>query len=84
MSETRGVGEVRFQHRFCSAYLHAVTVRVTDSGGRTTELQKDILIEAPSLASVSGKGTLLASARLPLRFALWAPLGEATPEKTVA
>lgn len=84
VSETRGVGEVRFQHRFCSAGLHAVTVRVTDSGGRATELQKDILIEAPALASVSGKGTLPAGARLPLRFALWAPLGEATPEKTAA
>lgn len=83
VSQARGVGQVRFQHRFCAPGIHVVQVRVADSGGRSTLMQKDILVHSPAIAAVSGKGTLAnvgapAGSRyssVPLRFALWAPLG---------
>ena len=82
VTETGGVGQVRLQHRFCAAGYGAVKVTVTDSGGRATEVQRDVIVEAPALAALSGEGTLAAGrARLgydaPLRFALWAPFGDA-------
>ena len=54
-------------------------------------MQRDIVVEAPGLASVSGAGTLSQGAALgarylqalPLRFALWVPLGSAA-ERTAA
>jgi uncharacterized membrane protein len=89
VSEARGVGQVRLQHRFCAAGYYAVKARVTDSGGRSTELQQDILVDAPGLASLSGKGALPNATGLvgrgyrdlPLRFALWAPLGNGSRNK---
>lgn len=83
VSEAGGVGEVRFQHQFCSAGYYFLTVRVTDSGGRTTEVRRDVVVNAPGLAALSGKGTLGRGAGVPaakgqsVRFALWAPLGAA-------
>jgi hypothetical protein len=92
VSETGGVGQVRLQHRFCAAGLHSVAVKVTDSGGRSTIMQKDVLVEAPGVASVSGRGTLPGNTKLsgrlsdglPLRFALWMPLAGATADKPAA
>jgi hypothetical protein len=55
VSEAGGVGQVRLQHRFCGAGYHAVRVRVTDSGGRYTELERDFYVEAPELSAPSGK-----------------------------
>jgi hypothetical protein len=89
VSEARGVGQVRLQHRFCAAGFYAVKARVTDSGGRSTELQHDIVVDAPALASLSGKGALsngaISAGRrytdLPLRFALWVPLGSGSGDK---
>ena len=85
VSETPGVGQVQLQHRFCAAGFSAVTLQVTDSGGRSTQVQHEILVDSPALASVSGKGTLshgvtsVASRGkdVPLRFALWVPLARA-------
>lgn len=82
--QAHGIGQVRLQHTFCAAGYYTVAARVTDSGGRSTELQQDIMVHAPGLASVSGKGTLRHKATMaqrhhanaPLRFALWAPLGK--------
>jgi len=90
VSEARGVGQVRLHHRFCTAGYHAVQARVTDSGGRFTQLQRDIVVDSPALASVSGKGTLsngvssAGSRNLPLSFALWAPLGSGSRDKASA
>jgi hypothetical protein len=92
VSEARGVGEVRLRHRFCAAGFQTVKARVTDSGGQSTEVQRDILVDAPGQASLSGKGTLAAggapAARgyrdAPLRFALWAPLGNGAANKAGA
>lgn len=89
--ETRGVGEVRLQHRFCAAGYYSVKVRVTDSGGRSTDMQRDIVVEAPALASLSGKGVLGKGTRQaqrrysnsPLRFALWTPLAGAAGNPVV-
>jgi hypothetical protein len=83
VTEAGGVGQVRLQHRFCAAGDHAVKVVVTDSGGRATELQRDVFVQSPALAALSGEGTLAAGAApaagghpdAPLRFTLWAPLG---------
>ncbi|HEY0061779.1 MAG TPA: hypothetical protein VGC21_06640 [Telluria sp.] len=85
--ETRGVGQVSLQHRFCNAGFSTVKVTVTDSGGRSTRLQKDFVVESATLASLSGKGTLRGAPPLalhrfrdqPLQFALWAPLGRKAP-----
>lgn len=85
VTETGGVGQVRLQHRFCAAGYGAVKVVVTDSGGRSTEVQRDVIVEAPALAALSGEGVLAGGAatlergdrKVPLRFALWAPLGDA-------
>jgi uncharacterized membrane protein len=81
VSEARGVGQVRLQHRFCAAGLYSVKVRVTDSGGRSTGVQQDVVVNEAGLASLSGKGALANGGSLgrgyrdlPLRFALWAPL----------
>lgn len=84
VTEADGTGQVRLQHRFCAAGYHAVKVVVTDSGGRSTELWREVMVVAPGLASLSGAGTLAGAAAVPgrhnapLRFALWTPLGEAS------
>jgi hypothetical protein len=80
--EAGGAGTVNLQHTFCSPGFQNVVVRVTDSGGRTTETQRQVLVDAPALGAVSGRGTLAgapadAAARtLPLQFALWVPLSK--------
>lgn len=83
VSEARGAGQVRLQHPFCAPGFSAVKLQVTDSGGRSTLLQKEILVDVPALASVSGKGTLGngATPAAPLRFALWAPLASGAGHK---
>ena len=89
VSQARGVGQVRFQHRFCAPGIYAVQLRVTDSGGRSTLMHKDVLVNSPAFAALSGKGTLSnagtpAGSRhgsLPLRFALWAPLDNVQGDK---
>ena len=86
VTEAGGTGQVRLQHSFCAAGYHSVKVVVTDSGGRATELWRDVIVVAPTLASLSGEGALAGGAaaagpgrqNVPLRFALWAPLGEAS------
>jgi hypothetical protein len=86
--EAGGVGEVSFQHRFCAEGYNILTVRVTDSGGRTTEVRKDVMVNVPGSPTISGQGTLArppgaAGARArPLHFALWAPLGGAALAKS--
>lgn len=76
-----GTGEVRLQHSFCAPGAHTLTLRVTDSGGRTTETRKEVFVNAPGLAAISGRGTLASSGaatgagKQPLQFRLWAPLG---------
>lgn len=84
LTESGGVGKLKLRHRFCSAGFHTVTTRVTDSGGRSTLSQHDFLVEDPAAPSVSGQGMLsnegLRSTRRqnnpPLRFTVWAPIGE--------
>lgn len=78
--ESGGVGEVTFRHRFCKPGYYLLTVKVTDSGGRTTEARRYVVVNDPSAPTVSGQGTLAhapdgKSRALPLRFALWAPVG---------
>jgi hypothetical protein len=81
--EANGTGEVGLQHWFCTPGFQTVTLRVTDSGGRSTETRRQVLVNAPGTAAISGSGKLTgapgpgAARALPLRFALWAPLGEA-------
>ncbi len=85
VSEAGGTGQLRLQHSFCAAGYYTVKVVVTDSGGRSTETWRNYLVVAPALASLSGQGALAGGAtpaglgrqNAPLRFALWAPLGEA-------
>lgn len=50
VTESGGAGQVRLRHRFCAAGSYAMKVVVTDSGGRATELQRDIVVEGPALA----------------------------------
>lgn len=86
LSEAHGVGQVGLQHRFCAAGFQSVKVKVTDSGGRSTEIQQDIVVEDPSTTSLSGKGTLAAAPvpsgpdfrQQPLQFSLWTPLAKAS------
>jgi uncharacterized membrane protein len=83
VSEARGLGEVRLQHTFCTPGFYSVKVQVTDSGGRSTEVQRDIAVNASGRASISGRGTLARSPGaagtghkdLPMQFILWAALG---------
>jgi uncharacterized membrane protein len=81
--EAGGVGDVLLRHQFCAPGFYVVTLRVADSGGRETEIRADVVVNAPGVAAVGGRGTLRpASARAgaqtaPLQFALWAPLGKA-------
>jgi uncharacterized membrane protein len=88
--EARGVGEVSFQHRFCKPGYYFLTVQVTDSGGRTTDVRREIVVNDPGLAAVSGQGTLAraheapGARALPLRFALWAPAASAAAAKSGA
>jgi uncharacterized membrane protein len=88
--ESGGVGEVSFQHRFCAPGYYVLTVQVRDSGGRTTETRRAVVVNDPATPAVSGQGSLArapAQARTggqPLRFALWAPLGNAAAAKTGA
>jgi uncharacterized membrane protein len=92
VSEAGGVGQVRLRHQFCAAGYYKVRAQVTDSGGRSTAVQRDIVVEAPGLASLSGKGVLAGGGAsavrgyrdLPLRFALWAPMTSGTPGKAAA
>ena len=81
--EAAGTGQVTLRHRFCATGFQAVRLRVTDSGGRSTEVLQDVLVEDPAQASVSGTGTLRAgtaatgrtTSAAPLHFSLWTPLG---------
>jgi hypothetical protein len=63
---------------------------VTDSGGRTTDVRREIVVNDPGLAAVSGQGTLAraheapGARALPLRFALWAPAASAAAAKSGA
>jgi len=81
LQETGGVGVVKFQHHFCASGAYGVSVRVTDSAGRTTEVASQINVNYPATATLNGKGTLApmrsggGSSALPLHFTLWAPLG---------
>ncbi len=49
VSASGGVGEVRLRHTFCKAGLYAVRVRVSDSGGRSTDVLRDIVVEQPGI-----------------------------------
>ncbi len=80
--EASGRGEVSLEHRFCAPGLQTLVLRVTDSRGRSTETRRQVLVNEPGLATLSGRGVLTAApmplggARSrPLQFALWAPLG---------
>ena len=84
VSESGGTGQVAFQHRFCTAGYYVLTIRVTDSGGRTTETRKDVVVNSPGLATVGGSGNLARTAasggfKAPVHFAFWAPAGNAAP-----
>lgn len=81
--EAGGVGQVVFQHRFCAAGYYRVRVRVSDSGGRTTEVARYYDVADPALPAISGQGSLTAApgpapragpGTPALRFMLWAPL----------
>jgi hypothetical protein len=78
VSESGGVGVVTLQHQFCSLGAFSVAVRVADSGGRQTEVQRNFFVETPGMAALRGQGALMADGhprgRTPLRFLLWAPL----------
>lgn len=79
--QARGVGSVDFEHQFCAAGFYTVTATITDSGGRATVVRRQVLVNEPGTATISGQGTVAAvaggaGARTgPLRFALWTPLG---------
>jgi hypothetical protein len=45
--ESRGVGEVLLKHRFCAPGIVTLTLLVTDSGGRTTETRKRVVVNTP-------------------------------------
>ena len=80
VTEAYGRGTVGFQHQFCAPGFQNLVLRVTDSGGRTTETQRQVLVNAPGLAAVAGRGKLVgthAGRALPLQFTLWAPTGQA-------
>ncbi|MBQ5945971.1 hypothetical protein [Massilia sp. ST3] len=85
LREARGVGRIDFQHRFCEAGFHTVTVTIADSGGRHTQVRKEVFVSEPGMATLSGRGALAGTggaggaagpASGPLRFTVWAPLGE--------
>jgi uncharacterized membrane protein len=81
--ESGGTGQVTLLHRFCAPGYVTLKVLVKDSAGRSSEVQRDFLVDSAAFASISGQGTLLrglgtagtGNAGLPLRFALWAPIG---------
>ncbi|KQQ97518.1 hypothetical protein [Massilia sp. Leaf139] len=80
VTEANGRGQVSLRHTFCAPGFQTLVLRVTDSGGRTTETRRQVLINAPGVAALSGRGTLAATqadakAGRALQFALWAPLG---------
>lgn len=84
VTESGGTGQVAFQHRFCTAGYYFLTVRVTDSGGRTTETRRDVVVNSPGLAAVGGRGNLVPAAapggaRAPVRFVFWTPVANAAP-----
>jgi uncharacterized membrane protein len=79
VSEAGGTGQVAFHHRFCKAGYYFLTVRVTDSGGRTTETRRDVFVNSPGLAAVGGRGNLVPAASpggssAPVHFAFWTPV----------
>lgn len=83
VSESRGTGQVAFRHRFCTPGYFFLTIRVTDSGGRTTETRRDVFVNSPELATVGGRGSLVpvpaygGSKAPPVHFAFWTPVGNA-------
>ena len=79
-----GTGQLRLHHNFCAGGYHTVKVLVTDSGRRSTEIWRNFLVVPFAAPALTGQGTLGGAAEAgpggrstALRFALWAPLGEA-------
>ena len=79
-----GIGQLRLHHNFCAGGYHTVKVLVTDSGRRSTEIWRNFLVVPFAAPALTGQGTLGGAAEAgpggrstALRFALWAPLGEA-------
>lgn len=79
LQEAGGLGEVRFRHRFCRVGTAGAWIRVSDSGGQTTELLKQVYVDDPSTLTLNGTGMLpdagTGSRTRPLYFALWVPFG---------
>jgi uncharacterized membrane protein len=57
--EAGGFGQVRLRHRFCAAGVYAVTVMVTDSGGRATELRRQVYVPESGVATLGGRSRLV-------------------------
>lgn len=86
--EARGSGEVSVRHRFCQPGYFAVKVEVRDRAGNATQVRRDVWVTEPSGAALMGQGSLgtgratQGAPTPPLRFALWAPLGQAGAPKS--
>jgi hypothetical protein len=84
VSESNGQGTVSASHTYTSQGGYVITIRVTDSGGRSSSVIREVLVFNLGMASISGQGTLagargepqrgLDAARSPLSFMLAAPL----------
>jgi hypothetical protein len=81
LRERRGVGDVRLRHTFCRPGRFTIMVKVTDRAGNATQVQRELSVTDPSVATLAGSGALpqsgepaAQSGKMPLRFAVWAPL----------
>ena len=81
LRERRGVGDVSLRHTFCRPGFATVKVTVTDRAGNATQVQRRLFVIDRSVVTLVGEGVLAQPAqstvrygKLPLRFAVWAPL----------
>jgi uncharacterized membrane protein len=81
LRERRGVGDVSLRHTFCRPGFATVKITVTDGAGNATQVQRRLFVIDRSVATLVGEGVLAKpvpsaarSGKLPLRFAVWAPL----------
>lgn len=81
LREVRGTGDVSIRHTFCRPGVFRITVKVSESGGESAQVERQLFVSAPGATTLMGRGALASlvgqparPGTVPLNFVLYAPL----------